>query len=111
MRNDMACYCISGSWVYAIPSRLRCTALRVVLFRLLGLTDVALNRFLVFLRLGCIADRLDLAVNHLTVFIDTGVIDAVDPSLVKQNEEDDIITETCESVHRIKGQGEADCTL
>ena len=45
-----------------------------------------------------IADGLDLAFGDLAVLVDARVVDAVDPALIQENEEDDVIAEAREAV-------------
>jgi hypothetical protein len=57
--------------------------------RLLGLLGLSLNL--------CfdihIANGLDLALVDLAILVDSRVVDSVDPSLVQQDDEDDVVSE------------------
>lgn len=58
----------------------------LVLLRLQLLSDVLL------------ANRLHHSLVDLTVFIDSRIVDTINPSLVEQNDEDGIVSEACKAV-------------
>lgn len=65
---------------------------------LLVLLGLALERFDdLFIGIVTRADGLDLALDHLAVLVDSGVVDSIDPSLVKEDDEYDVVSEARES--------------
>ena len=64
--------------------------------RLLAL-PVLLRLLLEPVRDGLVAHRLGHPLGDLTILVDTAVIDPVDPSLVQQNDEDRVVSETSQA--------------
>lgn len=68
------------------------------LFAIFSLSRRIFHRRVLVCARSRISDNLGLALQHLAILICSSGIDAVNPSLVKENEEHDIISEASEAM-------------